>query len=93
MKNILDGIRIDQVKPIVDINFPDNVTTAAINTFNGLTAIVTSAVLEETSYSTFKFQYAEPSSTENEKSSTEETEKEKLDVKKQVANLNEKTSG
>lgn len=66
MEEVLENIRIDNVKSITGFDFPEELTEVSIKTFDGLTATIHSAVVDETNYAKFDFSYVEPQQAEEE---------------------------
>ena len=65
--DILERVRADDVRAADKIKFPDQMTTATVKTFDGMTAIITSAVVDKDNWSRFSFDFQPPPATEEEK--------------------------
>ena len=103
MEGILENVRIDNVTADTKIRFPDSAVTTSVTTTDGLSAVITSAALEDKHYAKFTFQYTAPANPEKESAAgnktDEDKEKAKTDSKKtidaasQAAELSAKTVG
>ena len=58
MEGILEDIIIEDVKAAAKIEFPTDAITTTVQTFDGLTTVITSAVIDEKNYAKFALQYA-----------------------------------
>ena len=65
--DILERIRADDVRSADKLKFPDQVTTATVKTFDGMTVVITSATINKDNWSRFSFEFQTPPAPEEEK--------------------------
>lgn len=68
--DILERVRADDVRAADKINFPEQTTTATVKTFDGMTAVITSAVVDKENWARFSFEYTALPITPEEKAAT-----------------------
>lgn len=103
LEGILEDIRIDNVKAESALVYPDDAVVATVMTSDGLSAEITSAVIDEKNYARFDFNYVEPPQANNpeaepdEVAGTEGRDEEETgethDVGREVADLRALTEG
>ena len=69
IEDILDGVRVEDARSADKFKFPDHATVATVKTYDGMTAKITSAVVDGASWSRFSFDFQTPPATATEQAS------------------------
>jgi len=69
IEDILDGVRVEDARSADKFKFPDQVTMATVKTYDGMTAVITSAVVDKENWSRFSFDFQAPPTTVSEQAS------------------------
>ena len=60
IEDILEGVRVDEVRSAAKFSFPEQTTVATVKTYAGMTAEITSAVVDGANWSRFHFEFQVP---------------------------------
>ena len=63
IEDILEGVRVQDVRSADKIKFPDKPTVATVKTYDGMTAEITSATVDGVDWSRFQFRFQAPAPT------------------------------